>query len=131
MFDNVGIEICVKKRYCCAYTTLDDGAHMEDGELIEPPNFESWRCASFVFVSSSRKSGSPARGRFHDLCRVFEETKQQFFLQGRSRSHRRVSGSSFHPLLLIWSLPEPFRTQIRKMKIIPINISLYRRQKLK
>ena len=32
-----------------------DWLHMEDGEVIRPPKFESWRCASFFMFMISKK----------------------------------------------------------------------------
>ena len=48
---------------------------MEDGEVIGPPQFESWRCA-FVWmfiISKKKRNDCPAHGHFHDLCCFFVE----------------------------------------------------------
>ena len=50
-----------------------NGLHMEDGEVIGPRNFESWRCASFLFVWFLRRNWFSGLWTFHDFSDMFRD----------------------------------------------------------
>ena len=79
-------EIGLKTRF------FTNGLHMEDGEVIGPRKFESWRCASFLFVWILRInwfSGLWTFREFSDIFRDFWRTNSFF-----SKNDPEVSGSA-------------------------------------
>ena len=84
-------QLYVKIMFFAKTRFFTNGLHMEDGEVIRPPKFESWRCTSFLFSWFLRNNRFSGPWMFHDFSDIFRDfwRKNTF-----SKNDPEVSGSA-------------------------------------